>query len=109
MGRYLEIAAEVLAELAPDRRSPAGAASPPASFPGEVKEEEFRTRTSRRTTLTTKTTEPLQGLLHSERADVTCICCKGMRFWTSIHGQVVCWACHPPASMELVDGQAGNV
>lgn len=31
-----------------------------------------------------------------------CFACRGWLFWRSVHGAVVCAACHPPASRELV-------
>ena len=37
-----------------------------------------------------------------ERPRVICYSCKGSRFWLSIHGVVICGACHPPASPRLV-------
>ena len=33
---------------------------------------------------------------------VVCYCCRESRFWRSIHGQVVCGICHPPAHPDLV-------
>ena len=32
---------------------------------------------------------------------LVCHACKGTDFWTSIHGVVVCWRCHPPMRPEL--------
>lgn len=31
-----------------------------------------------------------------------CYCCRGTKFWKSVHGVIVCGACHPPAVPELV-------
>jgi hypothetical protein len=31
-----------------------------------------------------------------------CHCCRGHRFWISVHGATVCATCHPPATGVLV-------
>ena len=30
-----------------------------------------------------------------------CRCCKGSRFWMSVHAVVICATCHPPADSSL--------
>ena len=38
----------------------------------------------------------------SGEANLICYACRESRFWHSIHGQVVCAVCHPPADPRLV-------
>lgn len=35
---------------------------------------------------------------------LACFSCRGRRFWRSVHGAVVCAACHPPADPSLFAG-----
>jgi hypothetical protein len=50
---------------------------------------------------------PTKSTADSRKTDVShptrrCRVCNGWLFWISIHGAVVCSACHPPASRDLV-------
>ena len=41
--------------------------------------------------------------LKREAAPGACGACRGTNFWYSVHGAVVCWMCHPPADLDLVN------
>lgn len=46
------------------------------------------------------------GLARDEAEAKACLSypclCRGLKFWVSIHGPIICGSCHPPAMQSLV-------